>query len=606
MSDEKRKRSPILPTVKRAVALVIRAGQTKQLIVTTIWVLLGAVYSFTAVFNEKFLNSAADVITGNDGAFKSAAFWLVIWGLVEIFTSFMGVYNANVLSRMWHEVSYYVQENIMKKVCRIRLRYFDDRESQKKIRFVKSGLQNHISRVTNSVMCAIRSTITFVTACLIIVNTNWLIAVIVFVSTIPAILLESYRTEKSYELSQWQSYEGEMQGYLSRLLIRRKYIKELRFYQLYDYLEDKYDKSVNDLTKQQVKLTKYHFLVGIGTSICTYGATAASLAIIASEIFNGSEQIGAFVLIYSSVQNMQSALKSIFSELDIIGDKGRYLEDYETVMEFEEENHQSEDKADDSDCDIEIVFENVSFSYPGMNTEVLKDINLTIRPGEKIAIVGENGSGKSTFVSLLTGLYSPTKGRILINGEDISSKLGFLRERLSCTMQDYLQHQETVAENVRIGDLSHEHGNEDVRKALEKAGVIDYIDTLPYKENTYLGNLNKESTDLSGGQWQKIVMARNLYKDKAKVMLMDEPTAALDPLAESRLYSEFSELTKDKTVLLISHRLGATRLADRVLVFHDGRIVEDGAHEQLLRNGKMYAEMYNAQAQWYADEKLEL
>ncbi len=606
MSEEKRKRSPILPTIKRAVVLVAQSGHVKDLLVTSLWVLLGAVYSFTAVFNEKFLNAAADILGGDTDALKTAMFWLLVWGGVEIFTSVAGVFNAQVLNRMWQEISYFAEESVMKKVSKIRLKYFDDREAQKKIRFVKRGVSGYISSVTQSVLQTLRSLVTFVTAFMILVNTNWVIALLVAATTIPSILLERMRTEKHYELNQWQSYEGQMQRYLALVLIKRKYIKEMRFYQLYNYMQNKYDKSVEMMSKQQMKLVKTFFFAGLGTSIFTYGAIAISLAMISADIFAGTAQIGAFVLVYNSVRNMQSSLLNVFNGLDAIGNEGRYLEDYETVMNFEEEDVSDIPSEEDASSkarrdaeNVEITFDHVSFSYPGMDKEVIKDLSLTIKPGEKIAIVGENGSGKSTFVSLLTGLYSPTKGRILVNGEDISKKLGFLRDKMSCTMQDFLQHQENVEENVRVGDLGHSHTEEEVSIALQKADMAEYVDGMANKGKTYLSNLHKGSVDLSGGQWQKLAMARNLLKDRAKIMLMDEPTAALDPLAESRLYREFSNMTQDKTVILISHRLGATRLADRVLVFDDGKVVEDGTHEELLTKKQLYAKMYHAQAQWY-------
>lgn len=600
MSEEKRKRSPILSTIKRSIVMVVKSGQLKAMLFTSVWMLFGAVTSFGALFNEKFLNAAAKVIGGDEHQLKTAAFWLAIWGTIEILTSVMTLFNDRVMVRMKREISYYAEKSVIEKVSKIRLKYFDDREAQKKIRFVKHGVSGYISSVIQSALSIIRLTITFVTTFFILVNTSWKIAVFVVVATVPTIVMERRRTEKYYELNQWQSYEGQMQRYLALVLIKRKYIKEMRFYQLYDYMQEKYDRSVEAMTEQQMKLAKTYFYVSLGTSLLIYGAIALALAMISADIFAGTAQIGAFVLVYSSVRNMQTSMQSIFQCLDSIGDKGRYLEDYETVMKFEEENIADTAVYDaKTDEEIEITFDHVSFTYPGMETEVIKDLSVTIRQGEKIAIIGENGSGKSTFVSLLTGLYSPTKGRILINGVEISERLGFLRDNMSCTMQEFLQYQESVEENVGIGDLRHLHSKEDIRLALKKADLLETVEEMDEKEQTKLGNLYKGSTDLSGGEWQKLAMARNLVKDKAKIMLMDEPTAALDPLAESRLYKEFSNLTQDKTVILISHRLGATRLADRVLVFEDGNIVEDGTHEELLKKKQKYADMYQAQAQWY-------
>lgn len=599
-NKEKRKRSPIFATIRRAVRLVVKSGNAKNLIITTIWMALGAVTSFTAVFNEKFLNAAAEVIDGNSSFMSIAIKWLIIWGVVEIVISLASLINSKVAVELREELSYYVSERTLNKICKIRLKYFDDREAQKKIRFAKNGLGQRVSQVTDSTLGMIRSSITFISAFFILMQTSWVIAVIVFVSVIPAVILEHIKTEKYYELNQWQSFEGQMQRYLALILIKRKYIKEMRFYQLYDHMQKKYDESVETLDKQQMKLAKTFLYSGTATSLLTYGAIAVSLAIISSQIFSGAAQIGAFMLVYNTVRNMQNTLFSIFSCLNVIGDQGRYLEDYETVMAYEEEPQADTNIVDKTDG-LEIIFENVSFAYPNTEREVLKDINLTIKQGEKIAIVGENGSGKSTFVALMTGLYEPTKGRILVNGVDISKSLGLLRAKMSCTMQDFLHHNDTVAENILIGDITQPHTEEEVAIALEKSGMAAYVDELTNGAQTYLGNLYPESTDLSGGQWQKLAMARNLIKQDACMMVMDEPTAALDPLAESKLYEEFSNLTGDKTVILISHRLGATRLADRVLVFDDGKIVEDGTHEQLLNNNQLYTTMYQSQAQWYIE-----
>lgn len=597
---EKRERSPILKTIQRAVKMLFHAGQAKQLVFMSSWVLLGMVTSFTAIFNEKFLNAASDLILGKDDALSRAVFWLLIWGGIEITFSFFEMISDRVSSKMWCEFSYFIEKELIHKCLRIRVSYFDDRDANKKIHFVKNGFSGRITSVVSASLYVLHDVLQFVTALLIILNVNWKIALIVLVTTIPAVWVSKLQTDQLYKLNQWNSLEGQMQRYLALVLTKRKYAKEMRFYRLYDYMEDKYDKSVNIVYKQQMEITKKFFALGIVTSILQYGAIAAALFLITKDIFAGVAQIGAFMLIYNSVNNMRNSMTNIFSKFDVISDQGRYLEDYETVMGYEEEFSEDEDvKGNSHDDGLEIRFEHVSFTYPGSDREIIKDLNLTIHQGEKIAIIGENGSGKSTFVSLLTGLYMPTKGRILVNGADISERISYLRSKFSCTVQDFLEYNGSVADNVRIGDLDNEHSDKDIEEVLKKADIYDYVQTLENKENTNLGNLYPGSVDLSGGQWQKLAMARNLVKDNAKMMIMDEPTAALDPIAESKLYQEFSDLTQDKTVILISHRLGATRLADRVLVFDDGQIIEDGSHNELLKLGKMYKKMYNAQAQWY-------
>ncbi len=602
MEEEQRKKANVFLTVKRAMKLLWESKKLKIWVFNSVFILLGAVTSVTAVLNKNFLNSAADVLVGKAGAFSAALFWLSIWAVIEIADKVLQLILNRATGRMWTEMESFVKRRILDKVGRIRFSYFDDREEQKKIRNVKGHFASKVSNVTSGVVTILRDSVTLVTVLAVILSENWLIALLIFITAIPSILISKKHTDQQYWMSQGQSFDEQMQRYLGLVITKRKYVKEMRFYQLYHYMEDKYDKSVTAMLKQKMKLAKGYLFASLSSGLLLHAAIAASLVLISVDIFNGKANIGSFMLIYSTAGSLQSVLQSIFSRLDDIGDNGRFLEDYENVMRYEEENYagaDEEETAQDRSTPLEIVFKHVSFTYPGSEREILKDINLTIRQGEKIAVVGENGSGKSTFVSLLAGLYMPTKGEILVNGKKMQDMLGYVRNKISCTTQEFFHLEGTVEDNVRIGDFEHAHNEEEIREALKKADLLEEVDKLEQKEKTYLGNLVEGGTDLSGGQWQKLAMARNLIKTGAQLMIMDEPTAALDPNAETKLYQNFAELTEDKSVLLISHRLGAARLTDRVLVFHDGSIVEDGSHDSLLSKNGLYTKMYNAQSQWY-------
>lgn len=595
MSEQKRKRAPVAATVCRALRIVWQSGSGRDLCFLFVWIAFGAVGSLSAVLNAKFLNAAALVVEGKSGAVETAALWLGIWAVLMLLIRCVDTIKSYCLTRMRMAVAFFLEEKSLEKVSQIKLRYFDDREAQRKIRSVKGALNGAMSNIVMNAMEFLRVIFTVLTSFFVVFQSNWFIALFILVTTIPAIMIERRYTEKKYRLSQENSFEKEMQRYLSLVMTKRKYSKEMRFYRLYDYIEDKYDQSVMAVHKQQMKEDKLHLAATLGAALFTYGAIAIALILVSMDILKGTAPIGTFILVYNSARLLQDALRGVFQGVDAISSEGRYLEDYETIMSFEEEAVSDIGNLQQA----EIRFEHVSFSYPGTGREVLRDVNVTIRPGEKISIVGENGSGKSTFVALLTGLYVPTKGRILVNGKDYTNHMSTLRTIMSCTMQEFMQHQATVEENVMIGDIAHTHGKEEVLQALQKAGLETTIDQLPQQEETFLGNLYDNSVDFSGGQWQKLAMARNLIKDTASIMILDEPTAALDPMAEAQLYRDFSELTQDKTVILISHRLGATRLTERVLVFDDGRIIEDGTHAMLLDADKKYAQMYNAQAQWY-------
>ena len=213
--------------------------------------------------------------------------------------------------------------------------------------------------------------------------------------------------------------------------------------------------------------------------------------------------------------------------------------------------------------------------------------------------MGENGSGKTTFILLLSGLYRPQKGKTTFAGKDLMDNLGLMRRATSFVFQDFGRYQITVADNIRIGNLYRDLSDQEIKLAAKRSGADEFIEKLDQKYNTFLGTLEEGHTDLSGGQWQKLAFARAITRQEARVMILDEQTAALDPISEAKFYHDFKDLTGDRTAIMISHRLGATKLADRILVFDDGRIVEEGTHEELMSNRGLYYEMYQAQAQWY-------
>lgn len=245
----------------------------------------------------------------------------------------------------------------------------------------------------------------------------------------------------------------------------------------------------------------------------------------------------------------------------------------------------------------------VEFTYPGNSTPALSGINLQVRPGERIALVGVNGSGKTTLVKLLLGLYRPTQGRILVDGTDLQDIApDAWRTHVGAVFQDYARYALTVRENIGFGQLDRLDDDEAIRSAAKRSSAAELVETLPDGYDTILGKEFENGHDLSLGQWQKLALARAYLRDAA-LLVLDEPTSALDALAELDVYRRFSELSTGKTVLLISHRLGSARLADRILFLEDGRITEEGTHEDLITASGAYAELYAMQAEWYREQK---
>jgi ABC-type multidrug transport system fused ATPase/permease subunit len=321
------------------------------------------------------------------------------------------------------------------------------------------------------------------------------------------------------------------------------------------------------------------------------------LLITVRQIFdNPALGIGAFMLVFTMASQLQDVTAKIFIAAAQFGSNVAYMKDFFYLDELE---YEKRDKNAEPKEKFEIKFNNVSFTYPNTEREVLRNLSVHIKEGEKVAIVGENGSGKSTFVALLCALYEPNGGTITMGGEDIYVGLSKTRKTLSAVFQDFAKYESSIRDNITVSDGKRNATDEQLRVLTERTGAWEFIEPQPSVLDEVVGSFSESGNNLSGGQWQKIALTRCAYRADAKIMVLDEPTAALDPLAEAELYRNFANLTGDRTTILISHRLGITQLVDRILVFNDGQIVEDGTHATLLAANGLYTKMYQAQAQWY-------
>ena len=339
-------------------------------------------------------------------------------------------------------------------------------------------------------------------------------------------------------------------------------------------------------------MTGYRLVSTIPVSVCYVFA----LVLVVFDIYHGKTSVGTFSLMIAALGSFIGAVNDLSDRVLRFGYGAKYVHSLSYLNELEYEPANNTLPVPQK---VEIAFHDVHFTYPGSEKEIIKGISLNIRHGEKIAIVGLNGSGKSTFTYLLTGLYAVNKGEILINGTNINHSPDTFRRTMSCIFQDFGQFDMSIADNIKIGDTSREISDEELQEICDRAGVTPFVNEMEHGLDTVLGDMGDKGVNLSGGQWQRIMFARALIRKDAGVLIFDEPTAALDPKSEAQLYEDFQSLTGDKTVITISHRLGITRIVDRILVFEDGTIVEDGNHNDLIRQNGLYKKMYQSQSQWY-------
>ena len=312
--------------------------------------------------------------------------------------------------------------------------------------------------------------------------------------------------------------------------------------------------------------------------------------------------VGEFVAVGQAVQNTQSSINSIAKRFGAFKEEVFYIKDYFEFMNYYHQDDSSSQRLESfpTPLKVGITFENVSFNYVNSDVKILKDISLHINPGKKIAIVGENGSGKTTFVKCLSGLYPLSEGHIFFDNNEIKSiKESELFSNITVVFQDFIKYPYTVKENIRLGNIFRNDNLDNIVEAVSKeAGVHDFVNKFPNGYETYLGRIFEDGEDISGGQWQRIALARSLFKD-GEIFILDEPTAALDPIAELDVFEKFDLLTKNKTTFFISHRMASAKIADLILVFKKGEIVETGTHEELMRLEGEYYTLFNMQAKWY-------
>lgn len=393
-------------------------------------------------------------------------------------------------------------------------------------------------------------------------------------------------------------------GYLTGVMSGKNEAKELRIFGLGNHLLGTWADTADALIKERVKLRTRCFIMTAIKCVIHLGLISAVIWLLMAGVQNKTVTIGQAASLFGAMTIFSVGnwgyIPWSFARLK---DSVNFWKDFYHVLELPEEKEGTQELPEKLYRGIE--FDSVSFKYPGTDIQVLHNVSFCVRPGEKLAMVGPNGAGKSTIVKLLLGFYRPDSGTITVDGTDIFSFTRASRLKLlSGIMQGYGCYQTTLRENIAIGNIAKIDDDEGLLKGAKAAMLDEVIKKLPEGLDSKLGKIFEEGYELSGGEWQRVAIAR-AYLSDALFMVLDEPVAALDPLAEYEVYKSFSNILGDKGCILISHRMGSARIADRVVVVDEGTIKESGTHEQLMRSDTMYRRMFNAQAEWYQDKQKE-
>lgn len=381
--------------------------------------------------------------------------------------------------------------------------------------------------------------------------------------------------------------------YFGKCISSREYAKETRLWRADKFFDGLYRENLRRATMLEWKTSKKSGIVELFQRFLMLAGYVGTIILLFYYLLTGEIGVGIFAAIFSSLDQMFDRLEQVFNyQMGAITENYGAMQNYFTFMNLQERESEYEGGVKRN----EIQLNSVSFSYPSSDKKALEDINLTIRKGETLAIVGVNGSGKSTLTRILTGMYLPTEGSMKIDGIDVKTiSPKTLYNGVSSVFQKYQCYKMTVKENAKISDGQSEKATEPVLYQadfpIDNGKFTEGVDTMLGKD---FGGI-----DLSGGQWQRLAIARGLYREHDMIIL-DEPTAAIDPIEEANIYRKFAEISKDKTAIIVTHRLGSVHMADRIIVMDAGRIVDMGVHEELMQKQGLYYQMYQAQAKWYA------
>ena len=594
----------------RAFKVSYEARGVSAVVLAVLGFVFALVPSFISTELKVFTNAVQGLYEGTETLSRALALFVVLIALYlvqQLYTAVRSYYAAADTER----IMCHINERIMRIACSVRMRHIEgEDEFAEKIAFTTSHAGLQVASSMQEVTAWLQNLVSFIALAVVLADVNAWIIPVVLLTCLPSVVIayrqEAERYDMNRDLSRTQAFA---QMYFQDCT-RFQCLQENKFQRILPYLrERKWRPAVDEVVEASDAMTRRHTPASCAADLFRGSVYVFILLVVAWGIFdNPALGLGAFTLVVSATSQMQNVTQLLFFGAAQFAAHAHYMKDFFDLEELEREDAPADAPAAGSASPAEtterstsadIVFDHVTFTYPSGSVPALRDVSVTIREGERVAIVGRNGSGKSTFVNLLCGLYEPQEGTVKLAGRHVRDDVWAARDKISAVFQNFGRYEDTIRFNVAISDLERDAGDAEVWELCEKACAADFVRKREGQLDAVVGSYSEGGANLSGGQWQRLAIARAAYRDRARIMLLDEPTSALDPVAEANVYRNFAELVGDRTALFVSHRLGVAAIVDRVLVFDGGRIVEDGTPDELLAAGGLYAELYRSQAQWY-------
>jgi ATP-binding cassette subfamily B protein len=583
---------PALGIVREAGPRVVAAGVALRIVAALIPIAILAV-------SRQIIDAIVDVIKNHHPV--SASFWWLV--ALEFSLALLGGILARLIDYcdgvLADRFTRHVSIRVMEHASRLDLSSYEDPEFYDKLERARVQATDRIGMV-QAVGRLLQQAITAITlSASIFVFSPWLLLLLI-AGVVPAFIGESHFAFLGYALNFRLTPTRRQLDYLRDIGASKESAKELKLFGLSGYLSGKYARLADEVYAESVSLLKRRLRASSIFALLSTGAYYGAYAFVIYQTISGRLTVGTLVFLAGALSGASSNIQQIFSSFAGIADQALFLTD---LLEFfaVEPKVKSKPQALSAPRPVRegFKFENVSFVYPGTSRLILDNLSFRLQPGERIALVGENGQGKTTLVKLITRLYDPTSGRILLDGIDLREyDLEGLHHEIGVIFQDFMRYEMVARENIAMGKVSDLENVGRTVEAARKSLAAPVIERLPLGYEQMLGRRFEGGVDLSGGEWQKVALARAYLRD-SQLLILDEPTASLDARSERDVFQRFAELTQGKMAILISHRFSTVRMADRILVLEDGKIAEDGCHSELISRGERYSRMFELQAASY-------
>ncbi|MCL2577126.1 MAG: ABC transporter ATP-binding protein/permease [Defluviitaleaceae bacterium] len=585
----------MLKQATRSVAIMLKYAKTPTLISLLMQLLQAVQPPLGVYFTGRLINGISE--------YPMQLSEVVLWAALLIFT-LLFAQSAGLVEQL-NEINcqkalqHGFIDVVLEKFKRLEYSCFEDKDTLDSLERMGSQPHERIYGLFRNTIKAVSCLVSLVGTAIVFTQVTWWFAAIYFVLLAPMLWFDYKFTEAVQRLWNTEMPNWRRRTYLSALMADKHAVFEMKIFGAVDFILRKWKKFADDFRREYMtaKLTSSKY--GVLREAALAGWAVFVIVALVWQLTEGAVSLGVFVACVTSIGatlSLSSNMSQLFSSVSVDCIEMQHFDIFMNLPEVTSITKNAECKKLQSPS---LRFENIHFTYPKTDKQILKGVSFEIKPGERVSLVGENGAGKSTIIKLLCGLYKPDSGNITVNGIPIGEfSATQLREVFSVVFQDYAGYELTLRENIAFGDMEKLKNDTALEEALQR-GL--WTEDMPLDTN--LGKLEDDGIDLSGGQWQRVAVSRSLAS-KGSFVVLDEPTAALDPLAESKMYETFQSILQNRGCIMISHRLASARLADKIIVLENGTVAQSGTHESLMSQDGLYHDMFHAQSSWYTEGAL--